>query len=62
VVGRTSLIIAHRLSTIRHATCIHVMEHGRIIESGSHDQLVARGGVYASLWRLQTGERAIAGD
>lgn len=57
VVGRTSLIIAHRLSTIRHATCIHVMEHGRIIESGSHDQLVARGGVYSSLWRLQTGER-----
>lgn len=57
VVGRTSLIIAHRLSTIRQASCIHVMEAGRIVESGSHDQLVARDGVYASLWRLQTGER-----
>jgi ATP-binding cassette subfamily B protein len=57
VVGRTSLIIAHRLSTIRHATCIHVMEGGRIVESGSHDELLARDGAYASLWRLQTGER-----
>jgi len=59
VVGRTSLIIAHRLSTIRHATCIHVMEDGRIVESGSHDQLIARGGSYATLWRLQTGERGL---
>jgi len=58
VVGRSSLIIAHRLSTIRHASRIHVMEAGRIIESGSHDELIALGGSYASLWRLQTGERA----
>jgi ATP-binding cassette subfamily B protein len=58
VVGRSSLIIAHRLSTIRQATRIHVMEAGRIVESGSHEDLVAAGGVYASLWRLQTGERA----
>ncbi|MEO5733896.1 MAG: ABC transporter ATP-binding protein [Rubrivivax sp.] len=57
VVGRSSLIIAHRLSTIRHADCIHVMEAGRIVESGSHDELIARDGNYASLWRLQTGER-----
>jgi ATP-binding cassette subfamily B protein len=57
VVGRTSLIIAHRLSTIRHATCIHVLEAGRIVESGNHDELLARNGAYASLWRLQTGER-----
>jgi ATP-binding cassette, subfamily B, bacterial len=57
VVGRTSLIIAHRLSTIRHATCIHVMEGGRIAESGSHEALVKRDGLYAALWRLQTGER-----
>jgi ATP-binding cassette, subfamily B, bacterial len=57
VVGRTSLIIAHRLSTVRQATCIHVLEGGRIVESGDHAQLLARGGVYASLWRLQTGER-----
>ena len=58
VVGRTGLIIAHRLSTIRRATCIHVMEAGRIAESGSHEALVAQGGLYAALWRLQTGERA----
>ena len=57
VVGRTSLIIAHRLSTIRHATRIHVMEGGRIVESGSHEELVKRDGLYAALWRLQTGER-----
>jgi ATP-binding cassette subfamily B protein len=56
VVGRTSLIIAHRLSTVRRADCIHVLDAGRIVESGTHDELVARGGVYASLWRLQTGE------
>ncbi len=56
VVGRTSLIIAHRLSTVRHADCIHVIEQGRIIESGTHAELIAQGGQYAMLWRLQTGE------
>jgi ATP-binding cassette, subfamily B, bacterial len=58
--GRTSILIAHRLSTVRQAHCIHVMEAGRIAESGTHDELVARGGLYAALWRLQTGERADA--
>jgi ATP-binding cassette subfamily B protein len=57
VQGRTSILIAHRLSTVRQAHCIHVMEAGRITESGTHDQLVALGGAYAALWRLQTGER-----
>ena len=57
VQGRTSILIAHRLSTVRLAHCIHVMEAGRIVESGTHDELVARGGLYAALWRLQTGER-----
>ena len=57
VQGRTSILIAHRLSTVRQADCIHVMEAGRIAESGTHDELVARGGLYAALWRLQTGER-----
>jgi ATP-binding cassette, subfamily B, bacterial len=56
VIGRTSLIIAHRLSTVRRAHCIHVLDEGRIVESGTHDALLARGGVYAGLWRLQTGE------
>ncbi len=57
VQGRTSILIAHRLSTVRQAHCIHVMEAGRVAESGTHDELVARGGLYAALWRLQTGQR-----
>lgn len=57
VVGRTTLIVAHRLSTVRHADAIHVIDGGRIAESGTHDELVALDGIYASLWRLQTGER-----
>lgn len=57
VVGRTSLIIAHRLSTVRYAHLIHVLEYGRIVESGTHEQLLTRNGIYAELWRLQTGER-----
>jgi len=54
--GRTTVVVAHRLSTVRHADAIHVLEAGRVIESGTHDELVAQGGVYAALWRLQTGE------
>jgi ATP-binding cassette subfamily B protein len=60
VVGRTSLIIAHRLSTVRRADRIHVVEGGRIVESGTHDELVAAAGQYAALWRIQTGEAALA--
>jgi ATP-binding cassette, subfamily B, bacterial len=56
--NRTTIVIAHRLSTIRHVDCIYVMESGEIMESGTHDQLLAINGGYASLWRLQTGEKA----
>ena len=51
--GRTTLVIAHRLSTIRAADRIGVMEHGRVVESGAHDELIAAGGIYARLHRLQ---------
>ena len=53
---RTTLIVAHRLSTVRHADAIHVLDAGRIVESGTHDQLLHDDGAYAALWRLQTGE------
>ncbi|MGD9847412.1 MAG: ABC transporter ATP-binding protein, partial [Variibacter sp.] len=54
--GRTTLVIAHRLSTIMHADCIHVIENGRITESGRHDELLRQGGRYAFFYRLQLQE------
>ncbi|MEX1257893.1 MAG: ABC transporter ATP-binding protein [Gemmatimonadota bacterium] len=53
--GRTILAIAHRLSTIRNADQICVLEAGRIVELGSHDELITANGLYAALWRVQTG-------
>lgn len=53
--GRTTLIIAHRLSTIVAADCIYVLDQGRIAESGTHQELLQRRGLYAQLWRVQTG-------
>jgi ATP-binding cassette subfamily B protein len=55
---RTTLIIAHRLSTVRNADFIVVLEDGHIVEEGDHEQLVAEDGLYARLWRVQTGEVA----
>jgi ABC-type multidrug transport system fused ATPase/permease subunit len=52
MVGRTSFVIAHRLSTVRHATRILVLEHGRLLEQGTHSQLLDAGGRYAELYRL----------
>jgi len=54
MVGRTTFIIAHRLSTIRRADQILVLEHGRIVECGSHAELVGREGLYAQLYHIQT--------
>jgi ATP-binding cassette subfamily B protein len=53
LVGRTALVIAHRLSTVRDADRIAVIRQGRIVEQGSHDQLLAQGGEYARLYCLQ---------
>jgi ATP-binding cassette subfamily B protein len=53
--GRTTLVIAHRLSTVRGADAIHVLQDGRLTEHGRHEELLARNGVYSSLWKVQTG-------
>ena len=55
--GRTTLIIAHRLSTVRHADRILVLEGGAVAEAGSHEELVAKEGLYHRLWSVQTGSR-----
>ena len=55
-IGRTTILIAHRLSTIRHAHRIYVLDEGTVREHGTHEELVGNGGLYAALWRVQTGE------
>ena len=58
--SRTTLVIAHRLSTVVHADQILVMDHGRIIERGTHAELLARRGAYAAMWEIQSREQAKA--
>jgi len=53
VEGRTSLVIAHRLSTIKKATRVLYIDNGRIIEEGTHETLLALGGKYYKLWKMQ---------
>jgi ATP-binding cassette subfamily B protein len=53
-----TILIAHRLSTVMHADCVYVLERGRIVESGRHEQLVERKGLYYAMWRQQVGENA----
>ena len=57
-IGRTTLIIAHRLSTVMNADHILVMEEGRIVERGSHTELLLADGYYAKMWQLQQEERS----
>src|SRR5690606_28321222 len=52
----TTIIIAHRLSTVRKADIIYVLDKGKIIESGTHEQLLAKNGEYALLWNIQIGK------
>ncbi len=59
--GRTTFIIAHRISTVRDADCIYVLNEGRIVEQGSHDQLAAQGGLYSALLSQTSEPHALAG-
>jgi ATP-binding cassette subfamily B protein len=60
--GRTSLVIAHRLSTVRDADLVLVIDEGRIVERGTHDDLIARGGLYAELYRTQFRQQSFPPD
>jgi ATP-binding cassette subfamily B protein len=57
---RITILIAHRLSTIMHADTIYVLEKGKIVEQGSHDELLVQKGLYYAMWRQQIGERKLA--
>ncbi len=53
--GRTAIVIAHRLSTIQRMDRIVVLDDGKVVEEGTHSELISRGGVYAKLWNRQSG-------
>jgi ATP-binding cassette subfamily B protein len=62
-VGRTTIVIAHRLSTVRNADRIFVLADGQLREQGKHEDLSGGDGIYAALWRVQTGDSLpAAGD
>ena len=60
--GRTSIVIAHRLSAVMHADRIVVLDKGRIVERGTHAQLLAEGGIYRRIWDLQQAEKEVNGE
>ena len=60
--GRTTLVIAHRLSTVVNADIIYVLDQGRVVDSGTHQELLSRGGVYARLCQMQFEDSMTLGD
>ncbi|MCZ9344024.1 ABC transporter ATP-binding protein/permease, partial [Streptomyces sp. TRM76130] len=58
--GQTVVLITHRLASVRHADLVHVLDHGRLVESGTPDELLATGGLYAELYALQAEQFAKA--